>query len=585
MSVRKKFRDTTIEIGLFQIVVLVVCLGGIVPFGIRCATGSGGYGRYLQKTEGEYVVGVKTSLEKVFREKNRLPGPVTFNAAISAAQNEYESFQLILVPKKEDLRNVRIETTALRCSEKGADIDRKNIFCYRVGYVKTRNPPYDTEFVGWWPDPLFPLTTFNINQEDVQPIWVTVYVPEGTPSGRYEGFLFVLPENAETTAVRIHLEVWDFALPASTKLQVVFSLLEECIQGYYQLEEVPSELLREYYSFLLEHRINPTNLYLHVKPSPFTPQPRFEDMQFCVDRGLNALNVGYLYEKRNCAHRKSFSEEFQQNLKATLPHTVSFLRDHQWQDMAFVYGLDEPSKRSFQALKHIFSLVADVAPGMRRVVTTSPTKTLYGYVDVWVPRLDRYNEKICRQRQKMGEEIWWYVSAGTRPSYPNFFIDYPALDHRILFWMTWRYDISGFLYYALNNWVSNYPKDHHRWPEVEWNARTYHRYNGDGQLIYPGPDGKPYGSIRLEVIRDGIEDYEYLNMLQYQSDELGRHNQLSNNKLLQQTNNLIASIKEEVIPSIKKYPKDPATIYRYREMIANEISRLNDVLANALDSE
>ena len=40
---------------------------------------------------------------------------------------------------------------------------------------------------------------------------------------------------------------------------------------------------------------------------------------------------------------------------------------------------------------------------------------------------------------------------------------------------------------------------------------------GDGLLIYPGPDG-PIASIRLANIRDGVEDYEYLHALAAQTD-------------------------------------------------------------------
>ena len=38
--------------------------------------------------------------------------------------------------------------------------------------------------------------------------------------------------------------------------------------------------------------------------------------------------------------------------------------------------------------------------------------------------------------------------------------------------------------------------------------------NGDGILVWPGPDMTPYPSLRLEVVRDGIEDYEYLALLE-----------------------------------------------------------------------
>lgn len=37
--------------------------------------------------------------------------------------------------------------------------------------------------------------------------------------------------------------------------------------------------------------------------------------------------------------------------------------------------------------------------------------------------------------------------------------------------------------------------------------------NGDGVLQYPAEDGSPLASIRLKVICDGMEDYEYMVLL------------------------------------------------------------------------
>jgi hypothetical protein len=58
-----------------------------------------------------------------------------------------------------------------------------------------------------------------------------------------------------------------------------------------------------------------------------------------------------------------------------------------------------------------------------------------------------------------------------------------------------------------------------KWPKVPWVANAFRNYNGDGYLLYPGADLKPLSSIRLEALRDGLEDYEYLWTL----DSLLRH--------------------------------------------------------------
>ena len=154
-------------------------------------------------------------------------------------------------------------------------------------------------------------------------------------------------------------------------------------------------------------------------------------------------------------------------------------------------------------------------------------------MDIYVPLTAHYDEKMCRERQEAGDEIWWYVCCGPRHPYANWFIDYPAIEPRILFWMTYKYHVTGFLYYALNMWSTNCSnreggwhvphadpdirkkiEQGARWPDIPWNTFTYSRYNGDGLLIYPGPNGVPYTSQRLELIRDGIEDYEMLHLLE-----------------------------------------------------------------------
>ena len=50
-------------------------------------------------------------------------------------------------------------------------------------------------------------------------------------------------------------------------------------------------------------------------------------------------------------------------------------------------------------------------------------------------------------------------------------------------------------------------------PYTTWNTRSWGKYNGDGHLLYPHPTG-PVTSIRMENWLDGLEDYEYLHLLQ-----------------------------------------------------------------------
>ena len=49
-------------------------------------------------------------------------------------------------------------------------------------------------------------------------------------------------------------------------------------------------------------------------------------------------------------------------------------------------------------------------------------------------------------------------------------------------------------------------------PLTDWSGSAYSNYNGDGVIIYPGNNG-PMASLRLKMIREGVEDYWYWKLL------------------------------------------------------------------------
>jgi hypothetical protein len=79
-------------------------------------------------------------------------------------------------------------------------------------------------------------------------------------------------------------------------------------------------------------------------------------------------------------------------------------------------------------------------------------------------------------------------------------------------WLTWKYDIGGELYFNTNE---AYSRKNDPWTDVHLFGG-----NGDGTLFYPGQPSViggrthiPVESIRLKLIREGLEDYEYLALV------------------------------------------------------------------------
>jgi hypothetical protein len=103
------------------------------------------------------------------------------------------------------------------------------------------------------------------------------------------------------------------------------------------------------------------------------------------------------------------------------------------------------------------------------------------------------------------------------------------MDPVMVPWITWRYGMNGILYWDLTFWPQT--------PDPWLDPVTYLSgflcseggvLNGEGSLLYPGHhtnrytgqknvDG-PVSSIRFELLREGIEDYEYLWLLKSLGD-------------------------------------------------------------------
>ncbi len=87
---------------------------------------------------------------------------------------------------------------------------------------------------------------------------------------------------------------------------------------------------------------------------------------------------------------------------------------------------------------------------------------------------------------------------------PSLAVDVHPVEARLLGWIAWGYDMSGVLGRGLNTWPESWGRPENP-PPYEWRDPS----GGLGYLMYPGPDG-PLPSIRLERLRDGIEDHACL---------------------------------------------------------------------------
>jgi hypothetical protein len=115
-------------------------------------------------------------------------------------------------------------------------------------------------------------------------------------------------------------------------------------------------------------------------------------------------------------------------------------------------------------------------------------------------------------RDQAGIELWFYTCMYPTGRYPNRFLDFSLLKTRILHWINWRYRLTGYLHWGLNFWTND--------PFHQDRIRDS-LPPGDCWIVYPGPDG-PLDSLRWEHMREGIQDFELLWLLDHTAKEAGR---------------------------------------------------------------
>jgi hypothetical protein len=454
------------------------------------------------------------SLPRPPADLERPPTGLRQVAAIRAAQGEAEGFQLVISATDSDLLDVSVSATPLKLLGGNAEIPDTQFTINQVGYVKTAKPAYPVERTGWFADPLLPAARFSIKKGEVQPVWITIRVPVGTPGGTYEGSVAVKPGNVDMKSIPVKLRVWSFTIPEKgSQLKMAFNWDEggsAAIHGPADWKE--KGLKRKYMDCLLEHRMGVDNIYRG------TP-PQVEDVKYAVERGASNFNV------TNVGWPASFTPAQIDTVLKRIEAAYQQYEDAGVAEQAYVFGFDEHYQE--MAIPQIYGAIGKKFPKLKRLASTGPRgKPTDEHVDIWAMSLGTYFGTMkaghIDRLQPKGAQFWLYLSTSAGPPRPNWWIESPLIETRTLFWLAYEVDADGCLYYFINHHEAKpTPIDENAGAYTTWNPRTFPGHNGDGQLIYPGKNG-PLASLRMANVRDGVEDYEYMKLLERLLIEKGK---------------------------------------------------------------
>ncbi|MCH5376138.1 MAG: DUF4091 domain-containing protein, partial [Planctomycetes bacterium] len=517
------------------------------------------YGSRLSQVTGPTAVWWCDATRKIPRQR-AVPEARDDAVRIEAARHDYEAAQIVVRPSS-DLKGLTATATDLSGPD-GHRIPAANVEILQVYYHYVHHPTDATGVRDWWPDALPPLDRpLDVAGGDNQPLWVLVYVPKDARPGDYSGMVRLSAESF-AAEVPLRLHVWDFTLPERNHLETAFGLSAHNIWQYHGLksDEDRRRVLDLYLQSFARHRISPYD------PTPLDPirvrfvpdaDPPRADVDFAafdaamakaVDRyhftsfrlGVQGMGGGTFHARQE-PRIGDYGEEtpqYQAMFSSYVGQLERHLRDRGWLDMAYVYWFDEPAPPDYDFVANGMRRLKHCAPGLRRMLTEEPgDNALAGLVDIWCPISHNYDPGEAEKRRADGERFWWYVCTGPKAPYCTLFIDHPATELRVWHWQTWQREIVGTLVWQSNYWTSSAafpdrPQDPYADPMGYVSGystpRGVKRFwgNGDGRFLYPplaasvpGKSGSepviapPVSSIRWEMLREGVEDYEYLYLL------------------------------------------------------------------------
>ncbi len=484
------------------------------------------------------------ALVKVFHDAAP-PGAAAF--PVEAARGEQATIQVV-IRAGEPLTGLRVEMTPLTAGQGAPITARPPRF---VGYVhvdrptqtpsphQLRKPPAD------YPDVLWEQPPAGLPAGTALPVWFTVDVPADAAPGVYHATVRV---DARTGAAGVQA-----ALPVALEVFPVtvgrarLWVTNWFTMGNPRMKTPPKQgseefhaLLRRYARNMAEHRqnvalISPLSLAKITSDGKGGLSADFSEFDRWVEIFQEEGVIGLIEGGHIGGREGGWDSNFVASVRTVddaggvrslsvppggaeadafyawyFPALMAHLREKGWTDKYVQHLADEPTKSNLDSYRALAALARRHAPGLR-IIEACHTRDLAGSMDVWVPQLNYLHQDFAhyQERQRAGEEVWFYTCVFPQGRYANRFIEQPLMLTRLLHWLNFYSGTTGYLHWGYNFWTEDDPVTHTTRPH----GGPPYLPAGDPWIVYPAEDGGPVDSIRFEAMRDGVADHELLSML------------------------------------------------------------------------
>ena len=455
---------------------------------------------------------------KVFPSRVPPAGRKMERVSLDLAKGEYGCFQIVVTPD-EDWEDVDWS------SENFADFDLR---CRLLETIPISEPQGPFGRTGPNPDPLTDALPCAIPEGTSQSFWFTVRVPYDQEAGSYEGEVILKKSGAELCRIPLQVIVRDFQIPSEPSIDI-YSGFRSGIVREREAGEVDLVMKRYYRSFF-EHRtrcapaarfvvrvsadqvvLEADNYIDHLRfiRDEFGPRPFFlpalwisheghrlpvdaewKGIQIFADETLTALNPDFAVPFRE------YLEQFVGRLKSEELFTDPIVR-----------FIDEPNLKdptTVAGIRTLATFMHEIDPGISVALTSASIHPeLTEVINQWILHTDAWSRSRAQiaAAREAGCRISVYNNATN-------LVDYEPIRTRLWPWFLKKYEVDG-----SNSW----------WGTVCWRNGMEDPWTAgrgtSGVMLYPPrtPDEHgPIESVRWELFRQGLQDYEYMKL----ADEL-----------------------------------------------------------------
>ena len=561
-----------------------ICLAIVLP-GLTCVSAQG----------APFECFAVSDLVRIFEDGYGCPQPRT-TIEIFGIRNEIVSAQFV-VKANENLERVAVSVSPLVHVERSVSMPHSAVEWNFVGCIlisentpKHRKTDLIRSAPARFPDYLAEAREISLDQNKYRAVFLTVKIPRDAAAGRYEGTVTVETEEG-SKSIPLRLRVYPLTLPDERHLMVTKWYTTSKFKQFHGIDSTNSErfyeMLGTYARNMAEHRQNVFRVSLDLIAGKrdsrgeltfdFSKFDKWADVFWSTGR-MNLLETGFVarFGEGGWASREVLLHDFRVRDESTgrtvsipgkeflprfLPALEDHLREKGWLDKTVFHIADEPSNHNVMSWREASDYVHRCAPALRRMDAIE-TPHCFDRLEIWVPKLDHLAtwHDVYRKAQDQGNELWFYtVGIFQAGPYPNKTADVALIESRVLHWLNYRFGLKGYLHWGFNSWTDDPFED-----------PGQHR--GDGWQVYPKKDGL-LCSLRWEQMRNGLQDYEYLWMLE---DKISRMKAgLSERLSMIDPSRRGIEIASQVVRSMDTYTKDPNELYAAKKQIIDDLLDLD----------